>query len=503
MITINKLRRSIREGIGFIKGIGDIIDAEIVASSNANLLTRLNYTSHIPCNGVEEPKSTESYGVGVYAVFKTTDGIKTGFGSEPGDLSLKGIRKSLDKARRNMVYDPAFKSLPHPSNEKSLLRGYHDQRLMEIKDEEIVNLGWRVLEGAIGVFNDTGVSEKIIIGGDLILIQERIAVGSTTGIDAYDETSLIMASVTSMIEGENTKGSGWATGICMDKFYPEEAGAESARSAIATRGGERIDDGEYNVIIGRQPVTDLMNNIIIPSLTLSMIDASSSAFLGKMRKKVSAEDLIIYDSGALPGGLGSKSITCEGLPTGRTDLIENGVIVGFLANHYYSCKILGDDEAKRKLGVDPNDYKEGFVPRNGFRFETGGGRSYRRKVGISPTNVMVDTMDEFTTEDLFQKVGNGVYIGRIWYTYPMNGLGPGDFTSTIIGDSYLIKNGKLSTPIKPNTIRINDNINNLLMNITGITRDKRPTIIWAADEVVHAPEIAMKGVKLSNIVRWN
>ncbi len=499
MVTIDELKKGVKEGLGFIKDLEDILDAEIVASSNANLLTRLNYTSHIPCNGVEEPKSTESYGLGVLAVFKTTDGINIGFGSEPGDLSLNGIRKALDKARRNMVYDPAFRSLPSPSYEKPLLREYHDQRLMDIRDEDLVTLGWRVLEGAIGVFNDKGVSDKIIIGGDLTLIQERIAVGSTTGIDAYDESSLIMASVTSMIEGENTKGSGWTTGICMDKFYPEDAGIESARGALATRGGQRIDDGEYNVILGRQPVTDLMNNIIIPSLNLSMIDAYSSAFLGRMNKNVAAENLTIFDSGALPGSSGSKSITCEGLPTGRTDLIEKGVLVGFLTDHYYSLKILADKEAKKKLGVDPNDYKEAFAPRNGFRFETGGGRSYRRRVSISPTNVIVDTTDEFTTEDLLQKVGNGIYIGRIWYTYPMNGLGPGDFTSTIIGDSYLIKNGKLSTPIQPNTIRINDNINNLLMNITGITRDKRPTLVWAADEVVHAPEIAIKGVRLSNI----
>ena len=42
------------------------------------LLTRLNYTSHIPCNGVEEPKSVESYGIGIQAVFDTPAGRAAG-----------------------------------------------------------------------------------------------------------------------------------------------------------------------------------------------------------------------------------------------------------------------------------------------------------------------------------------------------------------------------------------------------------------------------------------
>ena len=61
------------------------------AAFNRSLLTRLNYTSHIPCNGVEEPKSTEMAGLGVQAVFDGPDGRPLiGFGSEPSDLTPDG-----------------------------------------------------------------------------------------------------------------------------------------------------------------------------------------------------------------------------------------------------------------------------------------------------------------------------------------------------------------------------------------------------------------------------
>jgi len=38
----------------------DVLEVAVFVAANAALLTRLNYTSHIPCNGVEEPKSVES-----------------------------------------------------------------------------------------------------------------------------------------------------------------------------------------------------------------------------------------------------------------------------------------------------------------------------------------------------------------------------------------------------------------------------------------------------------
>ena len=65
MIPIAELRRSVADALAYLRAIDDIEEAEVFAASNGQLLTRLNYTSHIPCNGVEEPKSTESFGIGI------------------------------------------------------------------------------------------------------------------------------------------------------------------------------------------------------------------------------------------------------------------------------------------------------------------------------------------------------------------------------------------------------------------------------------------------------
>jgi len=125
----------------------------VFAALNRALLTRLNYTSHIACNGVEEPKSTEMTGLGVHAVFDGPDGRPLlGFGSEPSDLTPDGARRALAKARQAAVHDPASARCRGPTGEPRALTDYHDPRLMEITDPELVEAGWKVVSGGLRAF---------------------------------------------------------------------------------------------------------------------------------------------------------------------------------------------------------------------------------------------------------------------------------------------------------------------------------------------------------------
>jgi PmbA protein len=98
-------------------------------------------------------------------------------------------------------------------------------------------------------------------------------------------------------------------------------------------------------------------------------------------------------------------------------------------------------------------------------------------------------------------VKDGIYIGRIWYT-PVNGLRAGDFTGTVIADSFVIRDGKLAEPIRPNTLRLNDNIMNVLKAVIGVAKTGKPTLVWAADEIVYAPEIALDKLHLDAIADY-
>jgi len=514
MIPLLTLTRAATDGLRWLRRQKDVRETELFVACNASLTARLNYTSHIPCNGVEEPKSSESYGVGLRAVFNHGTGIRIGFGSEAGNLSLNGVKAALEKARRGAVADPSFTTLPRPSATRRTCTRYHDAAAMGLTDKALVQAGWKILTKALDTFTANGRLQALatgknglrdlglIVGGDVTFLLERMALGSThLPTVQTDESTLITSFITAMVERENAKGTGFGCDTSLHTFKGT-AGADAARQAIAQIGGVRIADGDYAVILGPQPVSDIMNHLVLPSLTVGSFYDCSSTFHGQLGGHIAQAQFSLSDHGALPGHMGSKGITCEGLPTGRTALITNGRLVGLLSNFYETERILRDPTAKDKLGVSPKDHLDTLVPRNGFRYGCGGGRQFDRVPSVSPTNVLIESSEQMTREALLQRVQHGIYIGRIWYTYPINGLRAGDFTATVVGDSYVIQDGTLAAPIKANTVRINDNIHRVLRHIIGMTGQGtgQGIVSWAAaDAVVYAPDIAVSTLRLDAI----
>ena len=512
MRALDELTRAARTAFDVARAQPDVREVEVFVAANAALLTRLNYTSHIPCNGVEEPKSVESYGIGLQAVFAGPDGPRIGFGSEPSDLSAAGAGRALDKARRAAVVDPELVSLPRPPTAPRTLHDYHDPLLMAVPDERLVEAGWTIVNGALRTFlgssrlaelasDDEALRQLgLIVGGDVSILAERAAIISTAMPQVQtDESTLITAFVTAMVEARGAKGSGWSTGTRLDHLT-DEAGSEAAQAAIAAVGGARIPSGRYTVVFGPQPVTDLLHNLVVPACHADTFYASASPFLGRLGARVASPELSIYDDGAMPGLMASKGITCEGLPTGRTDLIRHGILTGCLSSWYDTQRLLRDPRITDKLGgADDAARAAALVPRNGFRFGSGGGRQFDQRPGAAATNVVVEGAAPVSRDALLRAVGNGLYVGRIWYTYPINGLRAGDFTCTVVADSYIIRDGRIAEPLRPNTIRINDNIATILNNIVGITKDAKGTLVWAADGVVYAPDIAVSDVHVDEI----
>jgi len=173
-----------------------------------------------------------------------------------------------------------------------------------------------------------------------------------------------------------------------------------------------------------------------------------------------------------------------------------------LSNHYETQRLLRDPQAREKLGLNLQDHPEVLEPRNGFRISGKGGRQFDVTPSIAATNIFIEGSAPHKTDSLLRLVGDGVYIGRIWYTYAMNGLRAGDFTCTVIGDSYRIQDGRIGAPIPGNTLRITGNIRQVLQNILGITKEARPVVGWGADEIVYAPEVAVRELHLTEIAQF-
>ena len=142
MINADILKEVANSGLAYVRSFPDVAEAEVFVSSISHLLTRINFTSSIPCNGIEEPKSTLSYGIGVQLVLKDGNNKKIGFGSQTADISLDGVKEAVEKARLSAVSDPDFHYLPTLSGSPVLNPDYHDPGLMNLGDEGLGGRGW-------------------------------------------------------------------------------------------------------------------------------------------------------------------------------------------------------------------------------------------------------------------------------------------------------------------------------------------------------------------------
>lgn len=508
MITKEELKEIAIGGLEKVMGLKEIKEAEVFVSYNGIDYTKINFTSHIPCNGVEQPLYFEMKGCSVRVILK--DG-KFGFGLE-SSLSKDAVLSAGKKATAIAYKDPFMYSLPKPLKEMPAISDYHDKRILESGGEVAVECGWKALDGLIETYKQGGfcAKDRIILNGDLKIIRELMAVASNTGIQASDVSTIMMAYLTTMLEKHNAKGTGWATGSRIDAFRPEDAGRMAALSAIKTINGKRIKSGVYEVILGPQAVTDLVDNFLSAGVDAEAMAAGQSPFTGKYKKQVVSPLLNVYDDGSIEGLASSKAYTCEGIPTKRISLIKEGKLIDFLSD--YSTERIWNEKAKNEK---VSDYREKLrellgtseIPkiegRNGFRFSRDG-RSYMAEPSAHFTNLFIEGAQK-TPEEKFisgKILGNGVYIGRLWYTYPINGLAKADVTSTIIGDSYIVKDGKIIYPLKPNTVRVNDNFNRMFNNIKAVGDKQHGTIIWDSEGVVYTPYLLIKDVHLDNIAEF-
>ena len=551
MQDLKTLQEITKDGLAHLKKEKGLIEGLVYASSNERTIGRIFYTSHLPSTGLEEPKSDTDYGVSVEMWFEDKGKKLVGMGYEPNDLSLDAVKRAIAKARRDAVEDNEFhgflKKSDLPKSKKTPDQipvsartnpSYGDSRARrndKNESELIVKLSWETIEGAIDALTPFAKKHKLlpeklafILNGDNFLIKERMALATTNGIEDSDETSLILSFITGMLEKENAKGSAWGAeqfnntvvsakaGLhtpsgdsrlrgnakkrikteVNDDFSAYTIGKEAALAAINGIGGVRVPSGKYRVVFGHQAVAELIGSLLSPHVNLGMIDVGASLFLNKYGQQVASELFTLYDDATLPGGAGSKRVTCEGYPTGKTLLIDSGKLVGYLSDSRTTNKILHNREkAKMVLGVDPHEIRQAISPRNGFRFDRGGGRVAAAGVGIHATNLVVDSPKPVAPEKLLREIGDGIFIGRLWYTYPVGGYASGIISGTAIADCYTIKNGKLAEPITPNSLRLEDNLGEMIKNIIGNANNQRPTILWASDEITHAPWIGIDNVQ--------
>ena len=199
--------------------------------------------------------------------------------------------------------------------------------------------------------------------------------------------------------------------------------------------------GEMPVVLGPGWPGVLLHEAVGHGLEGDFNRKGSSAFSGRIGDRVAAPGVTVVDDGAMQQRRGSLTIDDEGTPTGRTCLIEDGVLKGYLQDRLNA----------RLMGMEP----------------TGNGR--RESFAHAPMPRMTNTFMLAGKDDpgeLVSRVKDGIYAKSF-------GGGQVDITSGKFvfscTEAYRIRGGKIGEPVKGATL-IGDGPT-VLTRVKGIGND--------------------------------
>jgi len=472
-MELHELRNSVELALDMVHATRDILAAEVCASWSEQQVVRLRHDTERPSDDVQALQTPTTYGLSFLVVMADSHGRSVGFGVTSEDLSREGILTALEMARQGAALEPLCFTFPRPVALEPPPTPLHDPQVLTLPDDEIKQVAVDTLDGALSTLQDAGYVRGLRVSGEVRSQKEHLVIGNTQGLLVSDTSTGLLAAMAVHLARPPSQGTGNRVATHWRDFTAYEAGVEAAQQALRGQGGISLTAGDYPVVFGPRAVAALVQDLLLPALSLDTVAAGTSPFATQRGQSLASPLLTMIDDGRLPGMLGSSTITGDGLPTGTTTLIEQGRLVGFLADAYHAQHLRG------LVGA--------VVPYNGMRHATNG-QSFAMRPGIFPTNVTFASSDAMALEALLAPIDQGLYVGDLWHITTPAGLRTGAFTSTVIGPSFAIRQGQLAEPVRPGTLSLQENFLDLLQRLTGISTTQQPVVLATRQSLVLAPE---------------
>ena len=251
------------------------------------------------------------------------------------------------------------------------------------------------------------------------------------GLRVADLRPLVRFNVSVVVEenGRRETGSFGAGGRFAYSRVIEDGGwqrgvAEALRQALVNLESVPAPAGETEVVLGPGWPGILLHEAIGHGLEGDFNRKKTSAFSGLLGKRIAAPGVTVVDDGTIADRRGSLTVDDEGTPSGRTVMIEDGYLRGFIQ----------DRQNARLMGVAP----------------TGNGR--RQSYAHCPMPRMTNTImlgGQSSPAEIISSVKRGIYAVNF-------GGGQVDITSGkfvfSMSEAYIIEDGRIGAPVKGATL---------------------------------------------------
>ena len=259
---------------------------------------------------------------------------------------------------------------------------------------------------------------------------QEVWIASSDGRFVKDVRPMVTLGVQAVASDGKERGSGYAGdgGRTSLRFFethtPEELASDAARIATVNADARPAPAGEMEMIVGAGGGGVLLHEAVGHGLESDFNRRGTSLYSGRVGERVAGDLVTIYDDGNLPEERGSLNVDDEGIAGQHKVLVENGILRGYMQ----------DVLNARLMGVAP----------------TGSGR--RQSFRFAPQPRMCNTyMPDGTSsvDEIVRSTKRGIYAKS--FAGGQVEISKGDFVF-MIGEGYLVEDGKITAPIKNATI---------------------------------------------------
>ena len=225
----------------------------------------------------------------------------------------------------------------------------------------------------------------------------------------------------------------------------EKAANEVYESAMNTLYADYVQAGQMPVVLANKFGGVIFHEACGHLLETTQIERGTTPFSDKLNEKIAHESVTAIDEGLSEGSFGSLSIDDEGMEPEKSILIKDGILKKFISD---------------RAGELRTGHKR-----------TGSGR--RQNYSFAAASRMRNTYiakGKYSKEELINSISDGLYC---------KSMGGGSVGATgqfnfAVEEGYLIKNGKLTKPVKGATL-------------IGDAKEVMPKISMCANDLKLAP----------------
>lgn len=356
------------------------------------------------------------------------------------DLSAEGLKLVAESAAANAAATGAdeYNRLPAAAPAEPL--DLVDQEIRELPTEAKIETALAV-ERAAKAFDRrvTRVEKATYTDGDY-----TVAILNTRGVRTGYAGTSASASIAVVAEEGGSAETGWSYAFShrYAGLDPQAIGREAAEKAVQLLGARTVGTKRVSLVFDPLVAAEFVE-LLGPALSADAVQKGKSLFAGKVGERVASASVQLVDDGRLVEGAGAAPVDDEGVPTGRTVLLKDGVLQGFLHNTYTAAK-----DGARSTG-------------NGLR------ASFRGTPEVRPSNLYL-AAGATPRDQLLAEVSEGFYVTSVMGMHTVNPIS-GDFSVGAAG--LWLERGRFTRPVRG--VAIAGNLLELLSGVEAVGQDLR------------------------------